>query len=54
MSVLGLYIPFFEPRIIPELASIHVSVNQRRGTPHDYEQPNLPDTDQLNTPLAAN
>ena len=54
MSTLGFYIPFFEPRIIPELAAIHSSVSQRRGTPQDYDQPNLPEMDYLKTPLASN
>ena len=30
MSALGFYIPFFEPRLIPELAEINSSVNLRR------------------------
>ncbi len=41
-SVLGFYIPFFEPRIVPDGAEIHKSVYERRGTAADYEQPNLP------------
>lgn len=39
---LGWYIPNCEPRIIPDGAKLHVSVFERRGTDHDYDQPNIP------------
>lgn len=41
-TILGWYIPLFERRRIPEDAVIHDSVFKRRGTPHDFDQPNLP------------
>ncbi|MEX3007302.1 DUF2235 domain-containing protein [Hoeflea sp. TYP-13] len=41
-AFMGWYIPRFEKRIIPPGASIHHSVFKRRGTPSDYEQPNIP------------
>ncbi|MEM6461176.1 MAG: DUF2235 domain-containing protein [Pseudomonadota bacterium] len=39
---MGLYLPRSEMRIIPAGASIHASVFKRRGTPADYQQPNIP------------
>ena len=42
-TFLGFYIPFFERRIIAPDATIHPSVFVRRGTPSDYDQPNIPD-----------
>jgi uncharacterized protein (DUF2235 family) len=38
----GWYIPNSEPRIIPDSAKIHASVFERRGTVHDFDQPNIP------------
>ncbi|MEL7257269.1 MAG: DUF2235 domain-containing protein [Pseudomonadota bacterium] len=42
-SFLWLYLPFFERRHVPPGAKVHSSVFERRGTPVDYEQPNIPD-----------
>lgn len=42
-GVFGIYLPLFEPRHIPDGARIHASVFDRRGTPRDYPQPNIPD-----------
>ena len=43
-SLFGIYIPFFEKRHIPDGAAVHTSVYERRGTPNDYAQPNIPDS----------
>lgn len=37
----GLYLPLCEPRLIPEGALIHESVNKRKES-GDYDPPNLP------------
>ncbi len=42
LAVFGFYIPLFERRHIPDGATIHNSVFERRSTPQDYDQPNLP------------
>lgn len=42
-SFLGLYLPLFERRCVPGGAKVHSSVFERRGTPTDYEQPNIPE-----------
>lgn len=45
----GWYIPNSEPRIIPDGAKIHASVFERRGTAHDFDQPNIPANHQVVT-----
>lgn len=42
-SLMGWYIPRSEPRHVPNGAAIHNSVFKRRGTPSDFDQPNIPD-----------
>ncbi len=42
-SIAGWYIPFFERRAIPTGAAVHNSVFKRRGTPSDFDQPNIPE-----------
>ncbi|MDA4846148.1 T6SS phospholipase effector Tle1-like catalytic domain-containing protein [Hoeflea poritis] len=42
-AFMGWYLPQGERRIIPAGAAIHNSVFKRRGTPSDYDQPNIPD-----------
>lgn len=39
----GWYLPLSHRRFIPNGAHIHSSVFERRETPHDYPQPNIPD-----------
>jgi len=43
-SLFGWYIPRCEHRWIPPETKIHSSVFERRGTEHDYDQPNIPDS----------
>ncbi len=46
-TFLGLYLPFFEHRHVPEGARIHASVFARRGTKADYPQPNIPEDHEI-------
>lgn len=49
-SLLGLYIPFGEPRPIPEEALIHESVLMRKKAPGlQYDPPNMPSTYTIET-----
>lgn len=41
-TLFGFYIPYFENRIVANGSCIHNSVFKRRGTPSDYDQPNIP------------
>ncbi|MCH2165092.1 MAG: DUF2235 domain-containing protein [Marinovum sp.] len=41
-SLFGHYIPREERRVIEDGAHIHSSVFERRGTVHDFDQPNIP------------
>ncbi len=53
-TFMGWYIPRCEKRAIPPGAAIHHSVFKRRGTPSDYDQPNIPaDHVVVGAPVAA-
>lgn len=49
-TFMGWYVPYFSPRQIPDGAVIHPSVFERRGTPEDFPQPNIPDDHSVYVP----